>query len=138
MRFMMLMIPNEKAYKAGARPNAEAMAKMTAYNETLAKAGVLLSLDGLQTPAKGARVSFSSGKPVVTDGPLIATKDALGGYWMIRVQSKAEAVEWATRCPAEGGDVIELRQVYELDDFEPSEAVERARKLGLPTAQISI
>ena len=120
MRFMMLMIPKgyEKA-TPGTMPDAKAVAAMMKYNESLQKAGVLLSLDGLHPPSMGARVSFPGGKPKVTDGPFIETKEVLGGYWMIEVKSKAEAVEWASRCPASENEVIEIRQVQEMSDFPP-------------------
>src|SRR6059058_5541134 len=97
MRFMMLMIP--KGYEAaapGTMPPAEAVAAMMKYNEALKDAGVLITLDGLHPPSMGARVSFSGGKPVVTDGPFAEAKEVLGGYWMIQVKSKEEAVEWAS------------------------------------------
>ena len=118
MRFMMLMIPKgyEKA-APGAMPDAKAVAAMMKYNESLQKAGVLLTLDGLHPPSMGARVSFSQGKPKVTDGPFIETKEVLGGYWMIEVKSKEEAIEWASRCPASDNEVIEVRQVQEMSDF---------------------
>jgi len=118
MRFMMLMIPKgyEKA-TPGTMPDAKAVAAMMKYNESLQKAGVLISLDGLHPPSMGARVSFPGGKPKVTDGPFIETKEVLGGYWMIDVKSKAEAVEWASRCPASENEVIEIRQVQEMSDF---------------------
>lgn len=118
MRFMMLMIPKgyEKA-AAGAMPDAKAVAAMMKYNESLQKAGVLLALDGLHPPAMGARVSFSGGKAKVTDGPFSEAKEVLGGYWMIQVKSKAEAVEWASRCPGSDNEVIEIRQVQEFSDF---------------------
>jgi hypothetical protein len=122
MRFMMFMIPNVK--EEDWMPSAEAVAAMSKYNESLTKAGVLLSLDGLQPPAKGARVSFSGGKPRTIDGPFTEAKEVIGGYWMIQVKSKAEAVEWASRCPAADGDVIEVRQVFEMSDFPPE--VQRA------------
>ena len=112
MRFMMLMIP--KGYERaapGAVPDAAAVAAMMKYNESLQKAGVLLALDGLHPPSMGARVSFSGGKPKVIDGPSIEAKEVLGGYWIIDVNSKAEAVEWASRCPASDNEVIEVRQV---------------------------
>ena len=101
MRFMMLMIPKgyEKA-APGTMPDAKAVAAMMKYNESLQKAGVLLALDGLHPPSMGARVSFSGGKPKVTDGPFTEAKEVLGGYWMIQVKSKEEAIEWASRCPA--------------------------------------
>lgn len=118
MRFMMLMIPKgyEKA-APGTMPDAKAVAAMMKYNESLQRAGVLLSLDGLHPPSMGARVSFSGGTPKVTDGPFTEAKEVLGGYWMIRVSSKEEAVEWASRCPASDNEVIEVRQVQELADF---------------------
>src|SRR5947209_20393936 len=118
MRFMMLMIPKgyEKA-APGAMPDAKAVEAMMKYNESLQKAGVLLALDGLHPPSMGARVSFSGGKPRVTDGPFTEAKEVLGGYWMIQVTSKAEAVEWAKRCPASDNEVIEIRQVQEMADF---------------------
>jgi len=118
MRFMMLMIP--KGYETarpGTMPDAQAVAAMMKYNESLQKAGVLLALDGLHPPSMGSRISFSSGKPKVTDGPFAEAKEVLGGYWMIQVKSKEEAVEWASRCPASDNEVIELRQVQEISDF---------------------
>jgi len=118
MRFMMLVIP--KAYEhAGADfvPPADLVAKMTKYNESLSKAGVLLGLDGLHPPAKATRVAFTTGKPRVTDGPFAEAKEMVGGYWMIQAKSKEEAVEWAQRAPMLQGDVIEVRQVQEIDEF---------------------
>jgi len=120
MRFMMLMIPKGYEQAApGAMPPAEHIAAMMKYNESLTKAGVLLALDGLHPPSAGARISFSGGKPTVTDGPFSEAKEVLGGYWMIQVKSKAEAVEWATRCPGRDNEVIEVRQVQEMSDFPP-------------------
>lgn len=98
-------------------PPADAVAKMMKYNEELAKAGALVALDGLHPVAKGARISFSGGKARVTDGPFIESKEVLGGYWIIQVKSKEEAVEWARRVPAAEGDVIEVRQIFEMSDF---------------------
>ena len=98
-------------------PDAKAVAAMMKYNESLQKAGVLLALDGLHPPSMGARVSFSGGKPKVTDGPFTEAKEVLGGYWMIQVKSKEEAIEWASRCPASDNEVIEVRQVQEFSDF---------------------
>jgi hypothetical protein len=120
MRFMILVIPNgyAKADK-GAVPSAELVAKMSKYNDGLQKAGALLALDGLHPPAAGARVSFSSGRGRVTDGPFAEAKEAIGGYWMIQAKSKDEAIEWATRAPMQDGDVIEVRQVQEMSDFPP-------------------
>jgi len=120
MRFMMLVIP--KAYEhAGADfvPPAELVAKMTKFNESLSKAGVLLGLDGLHPPAKAARVKFGGGKPTVVDGPFAESKELVGGYWMIQAKSRAEAIEWARRAPMLDGDMIEVRQVQELEDFPP-------------------
>ena len=133
MRFMMLMIPKgyEKA-APGAMPDAKAVAAMMKYNEALLKAGVLVSLEGLHPPSMGARVSFSGGKPMVTDGPFIEAKEVLGGYWMIQVKSKAEAIEWASRCPASDNEVIEIRQVQEMSDFP--EDVQKAAA-GFPDMQ---
>lgn len=118
MRFMMLMIPRgyEKA-EPGTMPDAEAVAAMMKYNEALQEAGVLLALDGLHPPSMGARVSFSGGRPTVTDGPFTETKEVVGGYWMLRVASREEAIEWAKRCPAGDNEVIEVRQVQEMEDF---------------------
>lgn len=118
MRFMMLMIPQgyEKAVP-GTMPDAKAVAAMMKYNDSLQKAGVLLALDGLHPLSMGARVSFSGGKPKPLLGPFREAKHVLGGYWMIQVNSKEEAIEWATRCPASDGDVIEIRQVQEFADF---------------------
>jgi hypothetical protein len=118
MRFMMLMIP--KGYESaepGAAPDVKAVEAMMKYNEELQKAGVLIALDGLHPPSMGARVRFDGHKPVVTDGPFAEAKEVLGGYWMIRVGSRAEAIEWAKRCPASPNEVIEIRQVQELEDF---------------------
>jgi hypothetical protein len=118
MRFMMLMIP--KGYESaapGTMPDAKAVAAMMKYNEELQKAGVLLALDGLHPPSVGARVSFAGGKPKVTDGPFPEAKEVLGGYWMIQVRSRAEAIEWAKRCPGGENEIIEIRQVQEMEDF---------------------
>jgi hypothetical protein len=128
MRFMMLMIP--KGYEAaepGAMLDAKAVAAMMKYNEALQKAGVLLAIDGLHPPSMGARVSFSGGKPKVTDGPFTETKEVIGGYWMIQVKSREEAIEWASRCPAGDNEVIEVRQVQEFSEF-PAEVQEAAAK----------
>lgn len=117
---MMLMIPRGYENAApDAMPNAEAVAAMMKYNESLKKAGVLLALDGLHPPSTGARVSFADGKPHVADGPFAEAKEVLGGYWMIQVRSREEAIEWAKRCPASPNEVIEIRQVQEFSDFPP-------------------
>lgn len=118
MRFMMLMIPGGYETAApDAMPSAEAVSAMMKYNEELQAAGVLLSLDGLHPPSSGARVSFKGGKPLVTDGPFAEAKEVLGGYWMIDVPSRADAIAWATRCPASENEVIEVRRVQEMSDF---------------------
>src|ERR1700682_2142012 len=129
MRFMMLMIP--KGYETaapGVTPDAKAVSAMMKYNEALQKAGVLLALDGLHPPSIGTRVSFSGGKPKVTDGPFIEAKEVIGGYWMIQVKSKEEAIEWASRCPASDNEIIEIRQVQEFSDF-PADVQAAAAKL---------
>lgn len=126
MRFMMLMIPGGYETAApGTMPPAEAVAAMMKYNQALKDAGVLITLDGLHPPSMGARVSFPGGKPVVTDGPFAETKEVLGGYWMIDVASRAEAIEWAKKCPAAGNEIIEIRQVQEMSDF-PQDVQEAA------------
>ena len=130
MRFMMLMIP--KGYETaapGTMPDdAKRIEAMMKYNESLQKAGVLLALDGLHPPSMGARVSFPGGKPKVTDGPFAEATEVLGGYWMIQVKSRAEAIEWAKRCPASENELIEIRQVQELSEF-PAEVQEAVARL---------
>jgi hypothetical protein len=126
MRFMMLMIPKGyESAKPGTVPDAKAVEAMMKYNEALQKAGVLLALDGLHPPSMGARVSFAGGKPKVTDGPFAEAKEVLGGYWMIQVKSREEAIEWAKRCPGSENEVIEIRQVQEMSDF-PEDVQEAA------------
>jgi hypothetical protein len=118
MRFMMLMIP--KGYEnaaPGTLPDAKGVAAMMKYNESLQKAGVLLALDGLHPPSMGARISWSGGKPKVTDGPFPEAKEVVGGYWLIQVKSREEAIAWASRCPGGDNETIEVRQVQELADF---------------------
>jgi hypothetical protein len=126
MRFMMLMIPKgyEKA-APGTMPDVKAVEAMMKYNEALQKAGVLLALDGLHPPSMGARVSFPGGKAKVSDGPFTEAKEVIGGYWMIQVKSKEEAIEWASRCPASENEMIEIRQVQEMSDF-PADIKEAA------------
>jgi len=124
---MMLMIP--KGYESaapGTMPDAKAVEAMMKYNEALQKAGILVALDGLHPPSVGARVSFATGKPVVTDGPFTEAKEVLGGYWMIDVKSREEAIAWAMKCPASSNEIIEIRQVQEMTDF--SEEVQEAAK----------
>lgn len=120
MRFMLLMLP--KGYEqaaAGTMPDPAHVEKMMAYNRALQEADVLLSLDGLHPPSMGARVSFADGKPLVTDGPFTETNEVLGGYWIIRTDSLQQAIDWASRCPALGNEVIEVRQLMDFDDFGP-------------------
>jgi hypothetical protein len=117
MRFMMVVIP--KGYETAApdaAPNAEAVSRMMEFNRNLQKAGVLLALDGLLPPSTGARVSFTDGKATVTDGPFAEAKEAIGGYWIIQVRSREEAIEWARRAPM-GNEIIEVRQIQEMGDF---------------------
>ncbi|NUP97600.1 MAG: YciI family protein [Planctomycetaceae bacterium] len=127
MRFMLLMIP--KGYESATpdtTPPVDRVEAMMKFNTELERAGVLVGLDGLHPPSSGARVSFKAGKPVVTDGPFAEAKEVLGGYWMIRVASRAEAIDWAKRCPGSDNEVIEVRQVQEMEDFP--EDVQRAAK----------
>lgn len=128
MRFMMLMIPQgyrpSEAAPTGI-PSAEMVAKMMAFNEDLQKAGALLALDGLHPLSAGVRLSYAGGEATVMDGP--EAKDVLGGYWMIKAASLQEAVAWARRCPAQDGDIIEIRQVQEMSDF-PEDVVQAAKE----------
>lgn len=119
MRFMLLMIPEVYRHDAPANfvPPADAVAEMEKFNQAMIDAGVMLSGDGLHPPVSAARVSFKGGKPLVTDGPFAETKEVLGGYWIIQVGSRAEAIDWVKRCPAAPGDIIEIRQIYEMDEF---------------------
>ena len=114
-RFMLLMLPNMP--DEDAEIDAESAKAMMAYNEALTRAGVLLALDGLMPPSQGARVAFTGGGKTVTDGPFAEAKELIGGYWLIQAKSKEEAVEWATRCPGADGDVIEVRQVFDIEDY---------------------
>jgi hypothetical protein len=121
MQFMMLMIPNvyrgNRKLDPGFVPDPKKVAEMGRFNEEMSKAVKILSLNGLHPLSTGARVSFTKGKATVTDGPFIETREVLGGYWLIEAKSKEEVVKWAERCPADEGDVIEIRQVFEVDDF---------------------
>jgi hypothetical protein len=119
MRFMMLMIPEIEDTPEAWMPTPETVAAMAKYYESLSQAGVLLALDGLHASDKGARIGFSSdGDVTVTDGPFTEAKELIGGYWLIQVRSKEEAVQWATRCPGRNC-TIELRQVQEVEGFPP-------------------
>ncbi len=123
MRFMMMMIPevyqgkNVDYLRADFAPPKEAVDNMNKYNEALANAGALISLDGLHPPTKGVRVSYKGGKPKVTDGPFTESKEILGGYWLIKANSRQEAIDWAKKVPAEEGDVVEVRQIFDIEDF---------------------
>jgi hypothetical protein len=117
---MMLMIPHGyETAPPNAAPDPERVSAMMKYNEALKDAGVLITLDGLHPPSTGARVSFATGKPIVTDGPFTEAKEVLGGYWMIDVKSREEAIAWAKKCPASANEIIEIRQVQEISDFPP-------------------
>jgi hypothetical protein len=125
MRFMMLMIPlGYETAPPEVKLDPERMRAMMKYNESLKDAGILITLDGLHPPSMGARVSFATGKPVVTDGPFTESKEVLGGYWMIDVKSRVEAIAWASKCPASENEIIEIRQVHEMSDFP--EEIQRA------------
>jgi hypothetical protein len=118
MRFMMIVIP--KGYETAAPdavPSAEAVAKMMEYNKSLQKAGVLLALDGLFPPSTGARISYADGRATVTDGPFAEAKEVIGGYWIVQVGSREEAIEWAKRAPMSSNEIIEVRQIHEMSDF---------------------
>ena len=132
MRFMVL-VKADKNSEAGVLPDRKILAEMGKFNEELAKAGVLLAAEGLQASSKGVRVRFSGSKRTVIDGPFTEAKELVAGYTLIQVKSREEALEWARRFPnpALTDGEIEVRQLYELDDFGPSESVERFRKLDL-------
>ena len=116
MRFMVLVKADENS-EAGAMPDKDMLTRMGKYNEELAKAGVMLAGEGLHPSSKGARVKFSGGKRTVTDGPFAETKELVAGFWLWQVKSKEEAIEWLKRAPFDGGTEVELRQVFEADDF---------------------
>ena len=124
MQFMMLMIPNgyrDNKMDAGFAPDPKKMEPMGRFNEEFGKAVKILSVNGLRPLTAGARVAFGKGKPMVTDGPFIESKEVLGGYWLVEANSKEEILKWAQRCPAEEGDVIEIRQVFDLSDLTANE-----------------
>lgn len=120
MQFMMLMIPNvyrNNAQTPGFVPEPKELEKMGRFNDELGKAVKILSLNGLHPLQAGARVAFGTGKPAVTDGPFVETNEVLGGYWLVEADSKEQLVEWAQKCPAEEGDIIEIRQIFDVADF---------------------
>jgi hypothetical protein len=136
MKFMMIVKANQES-EAGAMPDEKVLSAMARYNEDLVRAGVLLDLSGLAPSSQGARVRFSAGgKRSVVDGPFTEAKDLIAGYWVIQVKSREEALEWAKRIPFEpdprtGAEPeVELRRLFELDDFAPSPAVEHHRQVG--------
>jgi hypothetical protein len=132
MRFMMI-VKASKDSEAGMMPSEELLNAMGKYNEELMKAGVLIDLAGLQSSANGVRARYSKGKQTLIDGPFAETKELIAGYWLIQVKSREEAIDWLKRVPAPHGDgegEVELRQVFELEDFIPSDAIERHRELG--------
>lgn len=134
MRFMVI-VKADKDTEAGVMPSEKLLAEMGKYNEELVKAGVMLAGEGLQPSSKGARVKFSGDQRTVIDGPFTETKELIAGFWLFQVKSKEEAIEWVKRCPNphEGESEIEIRQVFEADDFgaeftpELREAEERMR-----------
>jgi len=132
-RFMMI-VKASKDFETGKMPSDELIAAMGKYNEELMKAGVLLDISGLQPTSRSARVKFSGGQTTVIDGPFPETKEVIGGYWLIKANSLQEAIDWARRAPAPHGpdrdSEIEVRPLFEMDDFKPSEAVDRAKKLA--------
>jgi len=138
MRFMMI-VKATKESEAGVMPDEKLIAAMAKYHEELQKAGVLLDASGLQASAKGWRVKYAGEKRSVIDGPFTEAKEIIAGYTLIQVKSKEEAMEWARRFPnpaIDGKDgEVEVRQLFELDDFGPSEAVDRFRKLGVGPKQ---
>ena len=133
MRFLMLVKATNES-EAGAMPDEKLLARMGKYNEELQRAGVLLDLSGLKPTSKAARVRFAGGKKTVVDGPFAESKELVAGYWLIQAKSLDEAVEWAKRVPFEDGEV-EIRPLFELEDFAPSPAIELARELGKKLAR---
>ncbi|MDQ6870482.1 MAG: YciI family protein [Gemmatimonadota bacterium] len=132
MRFMIIRKADPDT-EAGAMPSEALLESMGKYNEEMVKAGVMLAGDGLQPTSKGARVKFSNGKPTITDGPFAESKELIAGYSIIQVKSKQEAIGWVKRWPqldGHGNVEIEIRQLYDLEDFGPSEAIERMREVG--------
>ena len=124
MRFMMI-VKASKDSEAGKMPSEQLLNAMGKYNEELMKAGALVDLHGLHPTSKGARIKFSGGQRTVIDGPFAETKELIGGFWIIQVKSKAEAIEWASRCPGSDNETIEVRQVQEFSDF-PADVQEAA------------
>lgn len=134
MRFM-VMVPANQESEAGVLPDAKILAEMGKFNEEMVKAGVMLAGEGLHASSKGARLKFSGGKTTVIDGPFTESKEMIAGFWLIQVKSKEEAIAWMKRAPFGDGVVLEIRQVFEMEDFGPAftpelreqEAGQRAR-----------
>jgi hypothetical protein len=133
VRFMVFVIPGDKGYEHGAMPDEGLIAEMMKFNEELANAGVMLGGEGLHPTSKGARVTFSGGKPTVTDGPFAETREVVGGYWIWQVDSKEDALAWATRCPLLPGDALELRQIFDPSEF----AIDPQSELGVQTERVA-
>ena len=129
---VMVIVKASKDSEAGVMPSQQLLSEMGKFKEELVKAGILLAADGLHPSSKGVRIRFSGKGRTVTDGPFSEAKEVIGGYWMIQVKSKEEAVEWASRCPASDNEAIELRQVQEMSDF-PADVQEAAA--GFPELQ---
>ena len=128
MRVMVIVKANKES-EAGILPSPELLAKMGKYNEELHKAGILLAMEGLRSSAKGKRVKFGDGKRIVTDGPFAETRELIGGFWLWKVKSMDEAVEWLKRAPFDGGTEVEIRQLFELEDFPSGVEIDREREL---------
>jgi hypothetical protein len=138
MRFMVI-VKSDKQSEAGVLPDEKALSDMTKYNEELTKAGMMLAGEGLQPSSKGARVRFSGSKPTVIDGPFPEAKELVGGFWLWQAKSKEEAIEWAKRIPIQEGEV-EIRQVFEAEDFGPAltpELREREERLRVQAEKLS-
>jgi hypothetical protein len=129
MRVMVIVKANKDS-EAGLLPSPELLAKMGKYNEELQKAGIFVAGEGLRSSAKGQRVKFGDGKRIVTDGPFAETKELIAGFWLWKVKSMDEAVDWLKRAPFDRGEEVEIRQLHELEDFAPSEAIDREREMA--------
>jgi hypothetical protein len=127
MRFMLIVKASPDS-EAGVLPSEQELADMGRFNEEMVKAGVMLAGEGLQASAKGAKVRYDGSKRTVIDGPFTETKELIAGFWIIQVRSKAEAIEWARRVPFTEGE-LEIRQVFELEDFGDGEAIEKHKQL---------
>jgi hypothetical protein len=134
MRYMMFMQVDPAVYDRDPASETETYEAMGRYNEELTKAGVLLALDGLQAPSEGARIEFGSGGATVVDGPFAEAKEIVGGYWILDVKSHEEAVEWAKRVPARGGEAIELRRIFDMEDYDPA-ALETISEFSIEPSQ---